>query len=165
MSQVNFLGEFLPMVMLFVPAVVISESAGMGDYNENPNSNKTKRDSAHASSLGALLVIPLSFAAWIIGMMAVDETNLELYSITTILNVVLGVVILIVHTLGNCRARQLLAKLLCCCRCKSLKIDPADPDSGSPSNLDGNDAGNQPMTSDDDTINLDKMIREAVSRI
>ena len=184
MDEVNFIGEIVPAVMLCVPALVMNEAAGMGDYPENPDSNKTKRSSAYASSRGAICVIPLSFAAWIIGMTAVQETNLSLYSVCSVLNLILGIVIIIAHTLGNDRARHLLWKLLCCCSCEkrnpnaveSTPVDDFDEDdvgnwienknqmgnSMEDNNEMENTTGNK---NNEDEIDLDKMIRDSVSSL
>jgi hypothetical protein len=173
MNEVNFFGELVPVVILCVPALVLNEAAGMGQYNEHPDSIKAKRSSAYGSSRGALLVIPLSFAAWIIGMTAVDETNLELYSICSTLNLILGIVIVIAHTLGNDRARQLLAKLLCCCSCEKPKknvvrnstsnnFDENDETEYKPESQIENQIGNKKINDD---IDLDKMIRDSVASL
>uniref|UniRef100_A0A914VL42 Uncharacterized protein n=1 Tax=Plectus sambesii TaxID=2011161 RepID=A0A914VL42_9BILA len=90
MNAVNFYAELLPAALICVPAMVLSEATGMGKYKENPKSLPEKRSSAYTSSRGALVVIPLSFAAWLVGMAAVDRTDLSLYSACSILNTILG---------------------------------------------------------------------------
>jgi hypothetical protein len=126
MEEVNFIGEIVPVLMLCASALIINEAAGMGNYIEHPDSIEKERQSAYASSRGAICVIIFSFAAWIIGMTAVNDTDLSLYSICSILNLILGIVIIIAHTLGNSRARNILAKLLCCCNCEKANSNAVE---------------------------------------
>uniref|UniRef100_A0A914VCE9 Uncharacterized protein n=1 Tax=Plectus sambesii TaxID=2011161 RepID=A0A914VCE9_9BILA len=130
---VNFIAEVVPAALLCAPAIVMNEAAGVGRFPHNPNSVKEHRSSAYASSRGAMLVIPLSFSAWFIGMMAVDKTSLSLYSVCSTLNLILGIVIVIAHTLGDDRARHLLGKVFCCFNCdkkpdtSTAKVSPFPP--------------------------------------
>uniref|UniRef100_A0A914VV36 Uncharacterized protein n=1 Tax=Plectus sambesii TaxID=2011161 RepID=A0A914VV36_9BILA len=178
MDELNFIGEVVPALLFCVPALVLNEAAGMGHYNEHPDSVEEKRHSAYGSSRGAIFIIPLSLITWIVGMTAVHETNLSLYSLCSVLNIILGIAIIIAHTLGNSRARNLLHKVLCWWSCEKKKVDPALP-AANPSLLAANPStdNNMPPNIDDraavqngsgsakqnDDIDLDKMIRDAIA--
>uniref|UniRef100_A0A914WFQ8 Uncharacterized protein n=1 Tax=Plectus sambesii TaxID=2011161 RepID=A0A914WFQ8_9BILA len=177
-DEPNFIGEVVPALLFCVPALVLNEAAGMGHYNEHPDSVKEKRHSAYGSSRGAIFIIPLSLITWIVGMTAVHETNLSLYSLCSVLNLILGIAILIAHTLGNSRARNLLHKVLCWWSCEKKNVDPALP-AANPSLLAANPStdNNVPPNINDraavqngsgsakqnDDIDLDKMIRDAIA--
>uniref|UniRef100_A0A914WTH6 Uncharacterized protein n=1 Tax=Plectus sambesii TaxID=2011161 RepID=A0A914WTH6_9BILA len=173
MDQVNFIGEIVPAAMLCVPALVMNEAAGMGLFPVHPDSIKEKRSSAYGCSRGAMFVIPLSFIAWIVGMAAVHNTNLSLYSLCSTLNLILGIIIIIAHTLGNDRARHLLTKLFCCCNCKKTKekkekqekkkqILPSKSNSVAP-NEKVSQPGENCESGQVDEIDLDKMIRSSIA--
>jgi hypothetical protein len=175
-NEVNLIGEIVPVLMLCVPALILNEAAGMGSFKTHSKSVKDKRYSAYTSSRGAMVVIPLSFSAWLLGMTAVSETNLSLYSLSSTLNLILGIVIIIAHTLGNDRARQLLFNLFCCCNCKKKKRNPTknptrvknikDEKSDNGTNNTGNESNQvKNQNSPEEEIDIDNMIRDSISQI
>src|SRR4051812_40135774 len=72
---------------------------------------------AIANASGSLGITLVSFAAWLVGVLAVHLVSLFFYSLVAVLNIVLVVMIALLHTLGNVRVRAMVRRL-CCCRCK-----------------------------------------------
>uniref|UniRef100_A0A914W5G6 Uncharacterized protein n=1 Tax=Plectus sambesii TaxID=2011161 RepID=A0A914W5G6_9BILA len=109
----NFFLELLPVVILSAVGVISAEATGMVEYARNRLAQEEKRFSANTNSKGSIFIIPVSFFAWMLGMAAVFSTNLSLYTIVAILNILLAVLLLLFHTLGNAKARWLLWKIFC----------------------------------------------------
>ena len=163
LSLANFCMVVLPCSVMAVLATVVSESTSVTVYFDHPNSVREHRNNAFANSSGALLIVPFSFAAWFVGMNAVNSTNLTLYSTASILNLILVSLIVLFHTLGNEKARALLGKILCCCGCRNQgkvfeTIRPVAMDI----KTENSECSAQ---ENEEFYDVDQMIRNAVSKI
>lgn len=118
-DSVNVYFELVPFTILTVLTVIVSESTGMNEHlvREVPGvDNDGVRVSALANSKASVIIPLVSLAAWLIGVLAVDKVDITLYTFVSVLNVVLGSLILFFHSVGSKRARDLLKKL-CVCLC------------------------------------------------
>ncbi|GBN16795.1 hypothetical protein AVEN_84326-1 [Araneus ventricosus] len=59
--------------------------------------------------------MPLILSSFIVGMLSDHNQDLALYSVFSILNTIIGVLIFFFHTLGNDEVRQKVREFLKCC--------------------------------------------------
>lgn len=83
----------------------------MGIYAPIPSADDVARTNAILASKAVLCIAPLSYLVWMTNSMAVHNTSLGLYTFSSVTNVFLSIIMLIFHTLGNARARELITKV------------------------------------------------------
>lgn len=105
------------MILIFA----LIEAAGSAEYKSLPENKETDKlekvdaqkqlTSAKIMQRSNLVIMPLVFASWVVGVYAEYEQNVALYGTFTILNGVLGGIIFVMHCSGNERVRDKLKML------------------------------------------------------
>lgn len=119
--QINsnlFYWQYLPNILLTILILTLIEAAGNAANNyKNLPDTLTKVDEAQLTSAkimqrtSALFILPLLLASFICGTFSEYDQNAYLYGIFTILNALLGAMILFFHSSANHNVRGFLAKL------------------------------------------------------
>jgi len=105
-------GQYIPIIVLVVTTFTIIEAAGAADeYPALPETDEVDKVTAQISQRTLLLILPLVFASFVTGTVAVFEQNPALFGIFTILNGVLGGTIFFFHVTSNKKTRALWSKL------------------------------------------------------
>jgi len=116
-------GQYMPIIMLVVATFTLIEAAGAADeYPALKGSSKVEKTTAAICQRTLLIILPLTFASFVCGTFAEYEQNAPLYGGFTILNGVLGGVMMFFHITSNEKTRELLNKVLPCT--KSSADDP-----------------------------------------
>ena len=84
------------------------EAAGAADYRRLPGLDQEQLISAKIMQRTNLIIMPLVFISYIVGILSEYEQNVPLYGTFTILNGVLGGCVFFFHSTGN---EQVRAKL------------------------------------------------------
>ncbi|XP_063598335.1 adhesion G-protein coupled receptor D1-like [Penaeus indicus] len=101
-------GQFIPVVGLVIMTFTLIEAAGAAEYKPLKGIDKTQLLSARISQRTNLIILPLVFAHWMVGMMSEYEQNLPLYGTFSVLNGITGGVIFFLHCTNNSQVRAKL---------------------------------------------------------
>ncbi|XP_068212021.1 adhesion G-protein coupled receptor D1-like [Palaemon carinicauda] len=114
-------GQFMPIIILIVLTFALIEAAGAVNYKPLKGIDKAQLKSAKISQRTNLIIMPLVFSHWMVGILSEYEQNLPLYGTFSILNGVTGVAVFLLHSSNN---EQVRAKLQGCYRsmCKGSSI-------------------------------------------
>ncbi|ROT62788.1 hypothetical protein C7M84_019347 [Penaeus vannamei] len=101
-------GQFIPVVGFVIMTFTLIEAAGAADYKPLKGVDKSQLLSARISQRTNLIILPLVFAHWMVGMMSEYEQNLPLYGTFSVLNGVTGGVVFFLHCTNNSQVRAKL---------------------------------------------------------
>ncbi|KAG8201660.1 hypothetical protein JTE90_012726 [Oedothorax gibbosus] len=104
-----------PVVVICILNFIMLEAAGNADYKPLKIIDHRQLLTCKIHQRSNLILMPLILGSYIVGMVADYEQNLALYSVFSILNTVIGVLIFFFHTLGNDAVRQKVKGILRCC--------------------------------------------------
>ncbi|XP_043219189.1 adhesion G-protein coupled receptor D1-like [Amphibalanus amphitrite] len=106
-------GQYIPIIAIMIITFTLIEAAGAADYAPLKEVDKSQRLSARISQRSNLIIMPLVFASFVIGMLSEYEQDLALYGTFSVLNGIVGGVIFFFHCTGN---QQVRAKMVRCCQ-------------------------------------------------
>ena len=109
--QVNtslMFGQVIPTVVLVILIFTVLEAAGAAEYRKLPGLDQDQYESAKIMQRSNLVIMPLVFISWMVGVMSEYEQDVALYGVFTILNGVLGAIIFLFHCSGNEDVREKL---------------------------------------------------------
>ncbi|CAL4061987.1 unnamed protein product, partial [Meganyctiphanes norvegica] len=111
-------GQFIPVIVLVIITFTLIEAAGAAEYKPLKGMDQKQLLSAKISQRTNLIILPLIFAHWMVGMMSEYEQDMALYGIFTLLSSIVGVVVFFFHCTNN---EQVRTKLKGCWKsmCKS----------------------------------------------
>ncbi|XP_018009978.1 adhesion G-protein coupled receptor D1-like [Hyalella azteca] len=89
-----------------------------------PDVNSQQMMSAKFSQRTNLLLLPLVYFHWLLGVMSEYQQNLALYSIFSILNSVLGVLVMVFHCSNNEKVRNRMKDIWSKIRGKKTNTKP-----------------------------------------
>ena len=102
-------GQYIPILILVVTTFTLIEAAGAADdYPALKGTNKAEKTTAAICQRTLLIILPLTFASFVCGTIAEYEQNPAMYGVFTILNGVLGGVIMFFHITSNEKTRELV---------------------------------------------------------
>ena len=101
-------GQIVPTVILVIFIFTVLEAAGAADYRKLPGLDQDQYQSAKIMQRSNLIIMPLVFISWFIGVMSEYEQDVALYGVFTILNGILGATIFLCHCSGNEDVREKL---------------------------------------------------------
>ena len=101
-------GQVVPTVVIVILTFTVLEAAGAADYRKLPGLDQDQYYSAKIMQRSNLVIMPLVFISWFVGVMSEYEQDVALYGIFTILNGVLGAIVFIFHCSGNEDVREKL---------------------------------------------------------
>jgi len=105
-------GQYVPIVCLVVTTFTLIEAAGASDdYPTLEGTDEMDKTTAQISQRTLLIILPLVFASYVIGTIATFEQNPALYGAFTIINGVLGGIVLFFHVTSNVKTRELVTKI------------------------------------------------------
>lgn len=104
-------GQFIPILTIIIITFTLIEAAGAANYKPLKGVDKSQLLSAKISQRTNLIIMPLVFSHWMVGMLSEYEQNLPLYGTFSILNGVTGVAVFLLHCSNN---QQVRAKLQGC---------------------------------------------------
>jgi hypothetical protein len=175
-NGINAAIEILPICIMSAVGIIISEATGMNLnlYKVNQYANEDLRAAAitsATSNVGIILVAvgeqtfkiqifncKCYLGAWLTGSLAVHLINLLFYTVATVLNILLAVLILLFHTVGNEKARAMVMKV---CACLKKKNKNAVLESPKLDVKDGNE-NKKAETSDANAIKPDVLADEPI---
>ncbi|XP_068212022.1 adhesion G-protein coupled receptor D1-like [Palaemon carinicauda] len=99
-------GQFIPVIAIMIITFTLIEAAGAANYKVLKDIDESQLVSAKISQRTNLIIMPLVFSHWVVGMLSEYEQNLPLYGIFSILNSVTGVVVFILHSSNNQLVRE-----------------------------------------------------------
>ncbi|XP_064091063.1 adhesion G-protein coupled receptor D1-like [Macrobrachium nipponense] len=99
-------GQYVPVIVIMVITLTLIEAAGAADFKQMKDIDEAQLLSAKFSQRTNLIIMPLVFSHWVVGMMSEYEQNMPLYSIFSILNGVTGVVVFLLHCFNNQQVRE-----------------------------------------------------------
>jgi len=113
-------GQYVPIILLVVATFTLIEAAGAADeYPALKGTSRVEKTTAAICQRTLLIILPLTFASFVCGTIAEYEQNPALYGGFTILNGVLGGVMMFFHITSNEKTRQLINKILPCTKSKN----------------------------------------------
>ncbi|KAK7081539.1 hypothetical protein SK128_018351 [Halocaridina rubra] len=101
-------GQFVPVIIIIILTFTLIEAAGAADFKPLKGVDKGQLLSAKISQRTNLIIMPLVFSHWMIGMLSEYEQNLPLYGTFSILNGVTGVAVFLLHCSNNQQVRNKL---------------------------------------------------------
>ncbi|GFV86977.1 adhesion G-protein coupled receptor D1 [Trichonephila clavipes] len=104
-----------PVICICVMDFIMLEAAGNANYKPLKIIDHRQLLSCKIHQRSNLILMPLVLASYIVGMLSDHEQNLYLYSVFSILNSIIGVLVFFFHTLGNDEVRQKVREMLKCC--------------------------------------------------
>lgn len=109
-------GQYIPIIAVMIITFTLIEAAGAAEYSPLKDVDKSQRLSARISQRSNLIIMPLVFCSWVIGMLSEYEQDLALYGTFSVLNGIVGAVIFFFHSTGNQQVRAKLVKMWQMCR-------------------------------------------------
>ncbi len=88
----------------------VVEAAGTAEYRRLPGMDQQQLVSAKIMQRTNLIIMPLVYVSFIIGMLSEYEQNVPLYGTFTIINGVLGGCVFFFHSTGNEQVREKLQR-------------------------------------------------------
>ncbi|XP_018009977.1 adhesion G-protein coupled receptor D1 [Hyalella azteca] len=113
-----------PIYALMIIMLTLTEAAGLSDYKQLNDVNSQQMMSAKFSQRTNLLLLPLVYFHWLLGVMSEYQQNLALYSIFSILNSVLGVLVMVFHCSNNEKVRNRMKDIWSKIRGKKTNTKP-----------------------------------------
>ncbi|XP_054724738.1 adhesion G-protein coupled receptor G6-like [Uloborus diversus] len=104
-----------PITAICILNFIMLEAAGNANYKPLKIIDHRQLLSCKIHQRSNLILMPLIFASFVIGMVSDYEQNLALYSVFSILNTVIGVLVFLFHCLGNDQVRQKVKNMFKCC--------------------------------------------------
>ena len=104
------MAQIIPIVILVILTFTMIEAAGAAEYRRLPGMDQSQLVSAQIMQRTNLIIMPLVFVSFIVGMLSEYEQNVPLYGTFTIINGVLGGCVFFFHSTGNEQVREKLAK-------------------------------------------------------
>ncbi|XP_064091051.1 adhesion G-protein coupled receptor D1-like [Macrobrachium nipponense] len=101
-------GHFIPIIIIIILTFALIEAAGAVSYKPLTGMDRTQLLSAKISQRTNLIIMPLVFSHWMVGMLSEYEQNLPLYGTFSILNGVTGVAVFLLHSSNNQQVREKL---------------------------------------------------------
>lgn len=98
-------------MVLVVLIFTMIEAAGAADYRLIPGLDKQQLISAKIMQRTNLIIMPLVFVSFVIGVMSEYNQDVALYGTFTILNGFLGASVFFFHSTGNEQVREKLGGL------------------------------------------------------
>ena len=112
-------GQYVPIILLVVATFTLIEAAGAADeYPALKGTSKVEKTTAAICQRTLLIILPLTFASFVCGTIAEYEQNPAMYGGFTIINGVLGGVMMFFHITSNEKTRELIHKLFPCTKSK-----------------------------------------------
>jgi len=105
------IAQFVPIVILLVLTLTLIEAAGAAEYRNLPGIDAKQQTSAKIMQRSNLIIMPMVFVSFCIGVLAEYEQNFGLYSSFTLVNGILGGSIFFFHCTGNEQVRGKLVRL------------------------------------------------------
>lgn len=105
------IGQYIPVICLIAASFTLIEAAGAAKYTPLKDVNVEQRLSARISQRSNLVIMPLVFASWVVGMTSEYEQNLALYGTFSVLNGFVGAAILFFHCTGNHQVRAIFSRI------------------------------------------------------
>ncbi|TRY76932.1 hypothetical protein TCAL_10625 [Tigriopus californicus] len=102
--------QIIPIVILVILTFTMIEAAGAAEYRRLPGMDQQQLVSAKIMQRTNLIIMPLVFVSYIVGVIAEYEQNVAMYGTFTIINGVLGGCIFFFHSTGNEQVREKLTK-------------------------------------------------------
>ncbi|KAL7630916.1 UNVERIFIED_CONTAM: hypothetical protein RMT77_018797 [Armadillidium vulgare] len=106
------LGELIPILILSIITLTLTEAAGSAEYIPLEGMKKKQLLSAKISQRTNLVILFFVIAHMLVGMLSEYEQNLPLYGTFSVLNGVTGALVFFLHCTNNQRVRQLLLSFL-----------------------------------------------------
>ena len=104
------MAQFIPLVVLVILILTMIEAAGSADYLRLPGMDQAQLTSAKISQRTNLIIMPMVFVSYILGVLSEYEQNVPLYGTFTIMNGILGGCVFFFHSTGNEHVREKLTK-------------------------------------------------------
>ncbi|XP_055939758.1 adhesion G-protein coupled receptor D1-like isoform X2 [Argiope bruennichi] len=104
-----------PVICICVLDFIMLEAAGNANYKPLKIIDHRQLLSCKIHQRSNLILMPLILSSYIVGMLSDHNQDLALYSVFSILNTIIGVLIFFFHTLGNDEVRQKVREFLKCC--------------------------------------------------
>ena len=103
--------QMISLVCLAVLTFTLIEAAGAANYRRIPGMDQQQLLSAKIMQRTNLIIMPLVFVSYVIGVMAEYNQDLAAYSTFTIINACLGAAIFFFHSTGNEQVREKIGAL------------------------------------------------------
>ncbi|KAF2363264.1 GPCR family 2 secretin-like [Trinorchestia longiramus] len=114
----------VPIFALMIIMLSLTEAAGLAEYKTLEGMDSDQLTSAKFSQRTNLILLPFVYIHWLLGTLSEYEQNLALYSLFSIVNAVLGVLVLLLHCSNNQKVRAKMMDCFSKCRGKKTTAKP-----------------------------------------
>ena len=102
------LAQFVPIVLLVVLTLTLIEAAGAAEYRKLPGIDQRQQTSAKIMQRSNLIIMPMVFVSFLLGVLSTYEQNPALYGTFTLVNGILGGTIFFFHSTGNEQVKKFI---------------------------------------------------------